>query len=52
MDAFYYFRLLLVDQLVAELTGGNLFSDASNGLFLAARRRTGHSRSYASWASS
>lgn len=43
MDAFYYSRPLLADQLVADLTGRNPFSDASNGLFLAAPRRTGKS---------
>jgi len=43
MDAFYYSRTLLADQLVADLTGRNPFSDASNGLFLAAPRRTGKS---------
>lgn len=43
MDAFYYSRPLLADQMVADLTGRNPFSDASNGLFLAAPRRTGKS---------
>ncbi|MFC5510997.1 AAA family ATPase [Massilia jejuensis] len=43
MDVFYYSRPLLADQLVADLTGRNPFSDASNGLFLAAPRRTGKS---------
>lgn len=43
MDAFYYSRPLLVDVLIADLTGRNPFSDASNGLFLAAPRRTGKS---------
>lgn len=43
MDAFYFSRPLLVDQLVADLIGRNPFSDASNGLFLAAPRRTGKS---------
>lgn len=43
MDAFYYSRPLLADHLVADLTGRNPFSDASNGLFLAAPRRTGKS---------
>lgn len=43
MDAFYYSRPFLVDQLVADLIGRNPFSDASNGLFLAAPRRTGKS---------
>lgn len=33
----------MADQLVADLTGRNPFSDASNGLFLAAPRRTGKS---------
>jgi len=43
MNSFYYARPALADALVNELTGGNLFSDASNGLFLAAPRRTGKS---------
>lgn len=41
MDAFYYSRPLLAEHLVADLTGQNPFSDAANGLFLAAPRRTG-----------
>lgn len=43
MDAFYYSRPQLAEHLVADLTGRNPFSDASNGLFLAAPRRTGKS---------
>lgn len=43
MNSFYYARPALADALVKELTGGNLFSDAPNGLFLAAPRRTGKS---------
>jgi hypothetical protein len=43
MDAFYYSRPLLAEHLVADLTGANPFSDAPNGLFLAAPRRTGKS---------
>lgn len=35
MNSFYYARPGLADALVKELTGGNLFSDAPNGLFLA-----------------
>ncbi|RLM51916.1 ATP-binding protein, partial [Halobellus sp. Atlit-31R] len=41
MDAFYYSRPLLAEHLVADLTGQTPFSDAANGLFLAAPRRTG-----------
>lgn len=43
MNPFYYARPGLTDALVRDLTGGNLFSDAANGLFLAAPRRTGKS---------
>lgn len=41
MSTFYFARPALVTQMVAALSGENLFSDASNGLFLAAPRRTG-----------
>lgn len=43
MNPFYYARPGLTEALVRDLTGGNLFSDAANGLFLAAPRRTGKS---------
>lgn len=43
MNPFYFARPALTDALVRDLTGGNLFSDAANGLFLAAPRRTGKS---------
>lgn len=43
MNPFYYARPGLTDALVRDLAGGNLFSDAANGLFLAAPRRTGKS---------
>jgi len=43
MSTFYFARPKLVEQMVTALSGENLFSDASNGLFLAAPRRTGKS---------
>lgn len=40
----YYFpRPMLAQQLVAQLTGKDMFNDAASGLFLAAPRRTGKS---------
>ncbi|MDK2123003.1 ATP-binding protein [Parachitinimonas caeni] len=39
----YYSRVALAEQLANELRGKALFSDAHNGLFLAAPRRTGKS---------
>jgi hypothetical protein len=43
MSSFYYPRPALAADMVGALTGSNLFSDASNGLFLASPRRTGKS---------
>lgn len=43
MNQFYFPRPELAQSLVDALTGDNLFSDAPNGLFLAAPRRTGKS---------
>lgn len=39
----HYPRTTLAEELVAALTGKTVFSDAPNGLFLAAPRRTGKS---------
>lgn len=44
MSALYYKRPSLAQHLVDDLTGANEFSDAPNGLFLAAPRRTGKSK--------
>lgn len=43
VNQFYYARPVLAQTLVNDLTGDNPFSDAANGLFLAAPRRTGKS---------
>ncbi|MBC7455374.1 MAG: ATP-binding protein [Massilia sp.] len=43
MSSFYYPRPTLVTEMVNTLAGSNLFGDATNGLFLAAPRRTGKS---------
>jgi hypothetical protein len=43
MALLYYHRPTLVEQLARDLLGDNPFSDAPNGLFLAAPRRTGKS---------
>lgn len=43
MSNFYYHRPRLVIDMVNALIGTNLFGDATNGLFLAAPRRTGKS---------
>jgi hypothetical protein len=43
MAVLYYHRPVLAQQLARDLLGDNPFSDAPNGLFLAAPRRTGKS---------